>query len=371
MTRLRVLHVVQNLGWGGMERVFADLVRRLDPARFESHVLVLTYFGVNAQGLEAYATMHPPFPQGRLSLLRPAAFARVIERIAPTVVHSHQGVWYKTARAARMAGVPWVVHTEHGREHPDPWNARLIANLASRLTDVIVPVSQVLLDQMARTVVADPGRMVLVENGIDTEVYAPRPDDGRLRAELGLAPEVPIIGSIGRLEPIKGYDVMIEAYGALQKLWTDGPVPALVIAGDGSQREALKARTRELGIRDGVHLLGWRDDTTALLPAFSLFTLCSRSEGTSIGVLEAMSAGLCPVVTDVGGNARVLGEALRHRLVPPVDPPAMARAWREALRDDAQRARDVAAGRARVLDQFGLDATVRKYETLYERALQR
>ncbi len=371
MNRLRVLHVVQNLGYGGMERVFADLVRRLDPSRFDSHVLVLSYFGVNAEGLDAFATMHPPFPQGRLSLLRPAAFAHVIREIAPAVVHSHQGVWYKTARAARLAGVPWVVHTEHGRQHPDPWTARLIGHLASRLTDVVVPVSQVLLDQMARSVVAHPERLVLVENGIDTDAYAPRPDDGRLRAELRLGPEVPIIGRIGRLEPIKGYDVMVEAYGEFRRQWAGHPMPVLVIAGDGSQREALLARARELGISDGVHLLGWRDDTTSLLSAFSLFSLGSRSEGTSIGVLEAMSAGRCPVVTDVGGNAWVLGEALRHRLVPPVDPPAMARAWRDVLEGDAQRARDVAAGRARVLEQFGLDATVRKYETLYQRALPR
>ena len=371
MNRLLVLHVVQNLGYGGMERVFADLVRRLDRSRFESHVLVLTYFGVNAQGLEAHATMHPPFPQGRLSLLRPTAFADVIRAIAPAVVHSHQGVWYKTARAARLAGVPWVVHTEHGRQHPDPWSARVIGRLASRLTDVIVPVSQVLLDQMARTVVARPDRLHLIENGIDTDAYAPGPDDGRLRAELGLGPEVPIIGSIGRLEPIKGYDLMIEAYGELRRQWTGGPAPVLVIAGDGSLRPALAARAEALGVGDGVRLLGWRDDAASLLSAFRFFTLCSRSEGTSIGVLEAMSAGLCPVVTDVGGNARVLGEALRHRLVPPVDPVAMALAWRDALLDDRRRAQDAAAGRARVLEQFGLDATVRKYETLYLRALPR
>ncbi len=106
--------------------------------------------------------------------------------------------------------------------------------------------------------------------------------------------------------------------------------------------------------------------TYAIFTRVLIFTMSSRSEGTSVSLLEAMAAGLCPVVTDVGGNAAVLGEELRHRLVPPEAPEALAAAWRAALNDPACRAADARAARRRVEARFGVDVMVRQYETTYE-----
>jgi glycosyltransferase involved in cell wall biosynthesis len=95
--------------------------------------------------------------------------------------------------------------------------------------------------------------------------------------------------------------------------------------------------------------------------------MSSHSEGTSISLLESMSAELCPIVTDVGGNGAVLGPALAHGLVPPRQPVALAAAWSAALRDNQRRERDGQSARARVLEAFTLDAMVRAYEYLYMR----
>ena len=129
--------------------------------------------------------------------------------------------------------------------------------------------------------------------------YRPMADTGKLRAELGIAAEVPIIGSVGRLEEIKGYDVMVEAFAILRREWSHGPAPVLVVGGDGTERTRCAEMARTYGLEDSVFLLGWRDDIHDLHSAFTLFTMSSRSEGTSVSLLEAMSAGLCPVVTDV------------------------------------------------------------------------
>jgi glycosyltransferase involved in cell wall biosynthesis len=94
--------------------------------------------------------------------------------------------------------------------------------------------------------------------------------------------------------------------------------------------------------------------------------MSSRSEGTSISLLEAMSSGLCPVVTDVGGNRAVLGDQLTHRLVPADDPHALKAAWDDALRDPARRRSDASSARKRIESAFALAATVAKYEALYE-----
>ncbi len=365
--RIRVLQIIQNLIYGGMERLLADIVLRADPSRFEPHVMALQYLGRFADGLSKVATVHLAEPMGRASLLWPRKLTEHIGRIAPDVVHTHTGVWYKATLAARRAGVPFLIHTEHGREHPDPWFARVQDGLASRQTDVVVAVSEVLARQLKKSVVRDRAPIRVVMNGVDTELHRPRADSGCIRAALDIPFGAPVIGSIGRLEYIKGYDVMVEGFARLLALWPAGkPAPLLLVVGEGGQRTTLEARVATLGVERSVRFLGWRDDVQELHATFSLFTMSSRSEGTSVSLLEAMSAGLCPVVTDVGGNAAVLGPGLLHRLVRPGDPGALATAWLDALGSHARRQDDAMQARGRVVEEFSLPRMVHAYEAIYE-----
>lgn len=366
--RKRVLHVIQNLNYGGMERLIADIVRRVDRRCFESHVLALQYFGRFAEGLGEFATLHLANPLPRWSMVWPATLIRQIRAIAPDVVHVHSGVWYKASLAARRARVPLLIYTEHGRQQNESWWPRFINRLAARRTDVVVAVSDELARHLATSIVSESRRLRVIRNGVDTERYKPCCDNGALRAELGLPPGTPIIGSIGRLEHIKGYDVMIDALGLLRAKWSAEPAPVVVVGGDGSERARLQALAESRGVHRAVRLLGWRDDIRNLHAAFTIFSLSSRSEGTSVSLLEAMSAGLCPVVTDVGGNAATLGEVLRHRLVPAESPAALAEAWLDALTRCQRRTSDASAARARVVESFGLDAMVQQYEALYDLA---
>lgn len=362
--RLKVLHVIQNLNYGGMERVLSDIVMHVDRERFESHILCLQYLGRFSQGLESIATLHVAAPRRRGSMLYPRALAQQMREIAPDVLHSHSGVWFKASYAARLAGVPRVVHTEHGRSRPDPLRHRIVDAIGAHRSDVVVAVSAMLAQQLARDLLVPARKLAVISNAVDTVAYQPRADTGRLRHELGLPSDVPIIGSVGRLEPIKGYDIMIDAFAALRARGRDrGAV--LVIGGEGSQRAALEQRARALGVHDGVRILGWRDDVLDMHSAFTIFTLSSRSEGTSISLLEAMSGGLAPVVTDVGGNAAVLGAALASQLAPTEQPEALARAWERLLNDASHLSAVRAQARRRVLDAYGLEAMVRAYERVY------
>lgn len=367
MNRLRILHIVQNLNYGGAERLLFEMLRQSDRTAFENHVLILQYAGRFGTGLEEFAQVTVGQRMGRLSLLRPAALANTIARIGPDVLQTHSGVWYKAARAGRMAGVPWLVHTEHGRGNPDPFIARTLDGLASRWTDVVVAVSEPVARLLRENVVRYPERVRVIPNGVDVSSFSPQPDDGALRRELDLLDDAPVIGSIGRLEPIKGYEVMVDAYAALRRQWSDGAPPYLVIAGDGSERPMLTERAERAGIADRLRWLGWRDDIHRLHAAFTIFSMSSHSEGTSVSLLEAMAAGLCPIVTNVGGNGAVVGQALRHRLVEPANPEALATAWLTALRDPAALAADRRAARERVLSEYTLEAMVRAYERAYRR----
>lgn len=364
--RLRVVHIVQNLNYGGMERVLADIVCGLDPDRFEPHVLALEYLGRFAEGLDRVATLHVAPAMTRWSMLHPASLSGWLKRLAPDVAHTHSGVWYKASLAARRAGVRRVVHTEHGRHLPDPWSSRLVDRIASRRTDCTVAVSESVAGYLRAHVIAPSRQVVVIPNGIATADYAQAGDRARLRRDLGVAEGQIVLGSIGRLEPVKGYDVMLEAFAALRQRWPGATRVLLVVAGDGSQRGALEAQADRLGIRDAVRLLGWRDDVHDLHAGFDLFTLASRSEGMSISLLEAIAAGLCPVVTDVGGNGEVLGPDLRDLLAAPENPSALALAWERVLSDPALRADAARAAGKRVRERFDVSQMVKKYEEVYQ-----
>ena len=364
--RVRVVHVVQSMNYGGMERVIADLITHTDPARFDLHLLCLDYLGRFSEGLDKAARLHVAAPMRRLSFLNPSELAKQIAAIAPNIVHTHSGVWYKGSLAARRAGVRSLVHTEHGRRSPDPFGDRFFDALAARRTGVVVAVSERLAADLPHVLRIAASKVVCIPNGVDTDLYRPRPDSGKLRRELGLASDTTIIGSIGRLEPIKRYDGMLAAFAEFAAAGAGGDAH-LVIGGEGSTRGDLERQASRLGIAGRVHFLGWRDDIHDLLSAFALFTMSSQSEGTSISLLEAMSAGVPPVVTDVGGNRAVLGADLAGALVPFGDTRALAGGWADTLRSSDERSRRSEIARKRVVGAFSTAAVAAEYEKVYLR----
>lgn len=362
---IRVAHVIQNLNYGGMERVLHLLARGLTQRGFEVHIVVLQYYGQFAEGLEDSAMMHLAPPMSRLSLFRPRQLAGVLRAIAPDIAHSHTGVWLKGVRASRMAGVPAIVHTEHGRPDPVPLSDRLIDNLASRHTDVILAVSEALAEVLRSQVVHDSLRIRVITNGVDTERVKPLSDPSALRQQLGIPGGARVIGIVGRLEPIKNFQLAIKAFALLGPGRDDEPAPLLVIIGDGSERARLEALAADAGVAARVKFLGWRADAELLYGAFDLFTLPSRSEGTSISLLEAMSTGVCPVVTDVGGNGAVLGPTLAALMVPDDDADALAAAWARLLADRELRETLGARARIRVEQAFSIERMVEEHVRLY------
>ena len=364
---IRVVHVIQNLNYGGMEKVLADLLGGLDRQSFESHVLTLRFIGRFGREAGVAARMHEGPPMSRFSLIRPAALARSLRRLAPDIVHTHSGVWYKTARAARMACLPRVLHTEHGKQSEARFD-RFLDCRAARMTSAVVAVSRPLAHYLSERLRVPEQRITVIPNGVDCAVFAPGAASGALRRELGLPSARAIIGSIGRLEHVKGYDVLLRALRWVTHEGGCARDPVLVVAGEGRARASLEALSRDLGVQDRVFLLGWRDDSLNLLREFDCFALGSRSEGTSISLLEAMATGVPPAVTDVGGNADVLGPELQHQLAPPGDWAALGQRIVAAL-DPAQGPPIGARARRRVEHAFSLGAMVRRYEQLYEQLL--
>lgn len=360
--RRRVLHIVWDFSQGGLERFVRELSLSLSGDSFDVHVLSLGQLGDMAAGLEGKVTLHTAPDAGRLSLFRPTALAAQIQRLNPAVVHSHSGVWYKSSRAARLAGIRRIVHTDHGREPGESWLDVALERAAARRTDVVTVVAPWLADYSARRLRIPSSKIKLIPNGVDPSRFSP----SRSSTRPGSVPfESSIIGAVGRLVPIKDFDTMLVAFQRLRLGDPSMTSVHLVIIGDGPCRAALQAKAESLGLGRSVTFAGWDRDVERYLPWFDIFSLSSRSEGTSISLLEAMSAGVCPIVTAVGGNPDVLGPELQHRLVPSGDATALAAAWADALRHPRKRAEDAVSARNRVKSSFSWDATVRAYRDIY------
>lgn len=368
-TPLRVLHVIQNLHYGGMERILHALARRLPDHGCEVHIAALEYLGRFSEGLEGKATLHQVGWMTPLSLLHPAPLVNVIRRVRPDVVHSHSGVWLKAARAAHVARVPVVMHTEHGRTDPVPLRDRISDYVACQWTDMVIAVAEPLARILRAQVL--PSRMPLrvIPNGVSQSTGRSASTRAATRAGLGLSPGRLVIGSVGRLEPVKNYALALHALATLPPGPAPGEEPVLVIAGDGSERPALEALAIALGISDRVMLLGWRDDANDLLAAYDIFFLSSLSEGTSVSLLEAMAAGTCPVVTDVGGNREVLGPLLESLLVESGNAAGLAHGWARLLADPTLREGLGSLAHDRAVAAYSIDAMVERLVATYRELL--
>lgn len=199
--------------------------------------------------------------------------------------------------AARRAGVSrTVVRLGIARALPDRWHYRLAFH---RWVDAMIVNSPDIRDLWIDSDPAfRPERIHLVLNGIPVQ---PLPDRGRLRRELGIAPDTPLVTGVGGLEPRKGFDLLVDALSRIH-------APAhLCIAGAGPEEEVLRERADRLGIADRVHLLGQRSDVASILADSDLFVLSSRNEGMAVAMLEAMAAGVPVVATRVSGVDAALG----------------------------------------------------------------
>jgi glycosyltransferase involved in cell wall biosynthesis len=189
-----------------------------------------------------------------------------------------------------------------------------------------------------------------------------------LRTELGIQPDEPLIGIVGRLVPIKNHRLFLEAARSM----VDSGNPAhFALVGDGELRDSLQTLAREMGIADRAHFLGWKQEMGPVYAALDLLTLTSDNEGTPVAVIEAMAAGVPVVATAVGGVPDVVRDGETGRLVPPGDAPALRRAWLEALRRDERVVDGVNRARREVLVRFGREKMISTMADLYRRLAAR
>lgn len=372
---IKVVFLLRSLNYGGAERQLAALAKGIDRQRFA--VWVLSFYGGGALQAELEAAGVAVISlekQGRWDTLPFfIRLLRAVRALQPDVLHGYLAtpnlllVLLKPflPRSTRLV---FGIRASIADLEKYDWLARLVyrlERLASPFADRIIVNSEA-GGRFHRQRGLPAGKITVIPNGIDTQVYAPDREAGRrLRAAWGLPASAFLIGMIGRLEPVKDHPTFLRAAARLAAQY---PEARFIIVGEGRQayRQELEALAVSLGLEERLLWSPARGDIRAVYNALDLCCSSSYSEGFSNVIGEAMACGVPCVATDVGDSSLIIGES--GRVVPPRDPAALAAAFEEMARLPlARRARLGEEARQRVIAQFSLEKMVAHSEAAFER----
>jgi glycosyltransferase involved in cell wall biosynthesis len=358
------MQVVLSLSPGGTERLVIEICRHL-ATTVESVVCCLDEPGewaaeVTKLNIPVIALSRKPGFHPSLAL----RLARVISEHDIDVIHCHHysPYVYSLLAAALRPGV-LLVFTEHGRlSNGAPSSKRRLVNpLLSLWPGPVCAVSNDLKQFMMAEGFPER-RIEVVYNGIDPG-ERPRPGQcGAAREALGIDQDAFVVGTVGRLDPVKNLAALLRAHAVVN---ARHPHAHLVVVGGGAEQPALEDEARRLGIAAAVTFAGHRADVRFLMSGFDVYANCSTYEGVSLTILEAMATALPVVATRVGGNPEVVIDHETGLLVP-----GHARAIADAVlalaADPRRRHAMGEAGRWRVKRHFSLERMVEQYAGAYQ-----
>ncbi|WP_276253190.1 glycosyltransferase family 4 protein [Halomontanus rarus] len=285
------------------------------------------------------------------------------------IVHASTTLNFRAVIAATQASVP-VAWFFNDTGTPWPIN-RFSARMARSMADEIAVAADAVHDHFFTESVSTR----TVYPPVDTSVFDPETiedSDRTAREEFGIPDDVPIVGTIGNVNPIKGHEYFLRAVARVEEQF--GPVAVPVVGSILESRreyfERLKRLRSRLGLDETVRFIGHRSDVSRLLDSFDVFVLASVKEACPIAVLEAMAMRTPVVTTRVGGTPEQIVDGEHGWIVPPRDPDALADAISDALTAPDERQRRGRAARKRVAAEFSLERCTERHLAMYESALE-
>lgn len=364
--RIRILHVVQRLGVGGMEKRILRLCEGLDDSTYEVHAVSLR--PTDGAMIDWPRDRHHFYPiEPGFHLKRLLGLARLMREGGYDIVHSHNwaSMLYGVV-AGRMARVPVVLHGEHGLNDADrkgiPFRRELAASLIAHLATRIVAVNEFIRRQSLERWSLPDSRVVSIPNGVDLTRFVPKSKNRNAASEI-------VIGTVARFDPIKNMPCIIRGFDLFRQR-----VPSLkarlVLVGDGPLRSDMQNLAASLGCAECVDFPGEIKNPEEWYPRFDIFLNGSFSEGMSNTILEGMACGLPVVASDVPGNHAWLEEGVNAIFFESDNPEELAQGLVKLAASEDMLYGIGEANRALVESKYDNRDFILRYDNLYQQLLE-
>jgi len=376
--KCNILYVIENIEFGGGERVFSQIIRGLDKERFGVFVASNPGGIFEKKLTEVGIKINPVRMTNRYNLGIISRLKKIIKTKDVRIVHSQGGRADFFARiAARISNVPIIISSMAMLvEGYDVSRSRKgLYVLIDRWTERWVNKFTVLSEAMRRSLIErhkiPPENIVKIYNGIEIEEYNPDLKEAKNKKlegkrVLGLKNDVPVIGAIGRLVWQKGFEHLIRAAPEVLKKC---PEARFLIVGEGPLKNKLILTGEKLNVADRITFTGFRSDIKEILASIDVLAMPSLLEGLPMVLLEAMAMAKPIVATRIDGITEVLENDKTGLLVPFKNPQAFAEAIIRILKDKAKANFFGQNAREAVKEKFSVKKMVEQIELAYEKLL--
>ncbi len=382
MKRIKVVHIITRMVRGGAQENTLFTLKYLDRSKYE-------IFLITGPPLGGEGSLEEEIPEDvkvfRINeLVRPInplkdlmAFLKLyfyLQKNNFTIVHTHTskagilGRW-----AARVAGIPFIIHTPHGHVfygYSNPLMTKIyiwLERVTSRITSRIIALTERGKEEYIQQGIGDNLKIQVIPSGVPLEKFLSPRDKIRDRLKLGLPTDAFIIGNVGRMVPVKGQVYFIRAVPQILK---EFPQTHFLLMGEGELKETLKKEVKKLKVENCFHFIPPQEEVLPVFSSLDLFVLPSLNEGMGRVIVQAMAMGKPVVATRVGGVPDLITDGVNGFLVPPKDEHSLAQAIIKILRNPSLRLEMGKRGKERA-QEFSLENMIKKIENLYQEVIKK
>ena len=368
-----IAHVLFRLGTGGLENGVVNLINSMPDDKYRHAVICMTDYTdfrdrIKKDDVQVYCLNKKPGQDFAVYF----RLWKLFRKIKPDILHTRNLSALEAQLPGLLAGIKHRIHGEHGRDidDVDGTNPRyvLLRRLFQPIVQRYIPMSKDLETWLIKQIKVPANKITQIYNGVDISRFKlsdNKPVD--LLPPNFRSPELMLIGTVGRLDPVKDQITLVQAF---IHLVNTNPVVKnkvrLVLIGAGLLMPKLRELSMEAGVDDLIWFAGERNDVADIMQALDLFVLPSINEGISNTILEAMATELPVIATDVGGNPELVIHNQTGYLVPKQNPTAMAEAFKYYLDNPDLLIGHGKAGRARCESTFSLNRMMTDYMNVYD-----
>ncbi len=365
---MKILHIVETLHVGGLERVVLDLVKEQVARGDQCGVICLFEKGILASEIEAQGIpVYICSKKDGLDVAATKKLAEIVRSFRADIVHSHNVIcnYYAALALAANIRVP-LINTRHGIGDI-PKKQNWLYGLSLLRTSYIVGVCDATSSMLRSQFSVFSRKVRTVRNGIVLDHYQRRNRAAHLQLckLLDLPEDSLVIAIVARLNAIKNHSMLFQAF---REVLREIPMARLLVIGDGELRSALGSLVQQMGLEEEIIFLGDRRDVALLLPGLDVFALSSIKEGYSISLLEACASALPIVATNVGGNSEIVHHMKNGLLVQSEDTDSFADSLIAVLRSDRKRQEYGNQSRVWVEEEGTVLGMCLRYNEIYAKA---